>query len=182
MLQRLLIWLIDRLFVHAYAKTLDQYENAAIRRGYMSGQLAERDVWTTAQAAKETKIEAIKLEFLEKGIERGRASMRTGCIFDLYLQRADPATNDDGYLRAAQISMGVPMPAPGVASWAWWAIINETGHEVCLGRLERMTLEQALARYLELLPDAVRSDLGDTQYLTARETAKRKQKEDLPNG
>ncbi len=112
--------------------------------------------------------EALKLEFLEKGLTRGRASMRTGTCFDLYLQRADPATNDDGYLRQAQLSMGVPMPAPGVKAWAWWGVCNEAGHEVCLGSLDKMTLEQALKRYLELLPDALLAELGDTAA-TARE-------------
>ena len=137
MMKRAAIWLIDRLFVKAYAQTL--------------------------QAQADKSIEAIKLEFLEKGIERGRASMRHGTCFDLYLQRADPATTDDGYLRAAQISMGVAMPAPGVKVWAWWLVYDEAGKELCLGSADKMTVHQALERALELLPAETRAVLGDTK-------------------
>jgi len=125
-------------------------------------------------------LEAIKLEFLNKGVERGRASMRTGTCFDLYLQRADPSDADDGYQRAAALGTGMQMPAPGVPVWAWWAVVNETGLEVCLGGLDKLTYTQALARYLELLPVNVRAEIGDVTAVA--ELDKLQHKETGQNG
>jgi hypothetical protein len=95
-------------------------------------------------------LEALKLDYLTRGIERGKTAMRSDTVFDLYLQRSDPA-DDDGYQRAAMLGTGVALPAPGVLSWRWWAVVAP-GREVSLGDAAVMTLEQALARYLELLP------------------------------
>lgn len=99
----------------------------------------------------EAEVEAIKLDYLERGIARGKTRMRTDTVFDLYLQRADPTTADDGYQRAAMLSSGVPVGPPGVPVWKWWAV-GKPGHEVCLGDVAVTTVVQALQKYLELLP------------------------------
>lgn len=161
MLKRIADWLFER----AYGVSMQACTRTADERVQQVKLDWERDKasWKVTEAAKiktNADIEALKLEFLNKGIERGRASMRTGTIFDLYLQRADPVTTDDGYARTAQMSMGVPMPAAGVKAWRWWAVVDETGHEVCLGPLDTMTYVQALQRYLDILPLAVRAEIG----------------------
>lgn len=108
--------------------------------------------------------EAIRREYLTKGIERGRATMRVGTLFDLYLARADADITmpDAEYHRAAQMGGGAQVAEPGVKQWRWWACVNETGAEVCIGPLDTITLQQALRRYLELLPAETLNAIKET--------------------
>jgi hypothetical protein len=98
-------------------------------------------------------LEALKLDYLNRGIGRGKTSMRDDAIFDLYLQRADPTESDDGYERQAMLGTGVLSAAvPGEETYYWWCVIKP-GQETCLGDAAKLSLRSAVQRYVDLLPD-----------------------------
>lgn len=92
------------------------------------------------------RLEEIKLDYLERGISRGKAAMRHGSPFDLYLMRADFET-------AAELAMstGAVVPRTGTGpQYRWWAVVGMEGQEVCLGPLETIAPPQAVEMYLQL--------------------------------
>jgi hypothetical protein len=100
--------------------------------------------------------EMIKREWLDKGVERGRAKPRVGTIFDLYLARTDEY---DPTRVAMQQAAGVQASVAGGGDnpqWRWWVVMNEMGHESCLGPLDTLPLAVVLIDYLKLLPRDVR--------------------------
>lgn len=103
-------------------------------------------------------LEAIKMDYLERGHHRGKAAMREGSIFDLYLFRADPET-----VTEHRDSQGAMIQNRGSGpKYRWWAVVNGAidGAEACLGPLEELTPEKALEKYLALLEDEQLSKLG----------------------
>lgn len=98
-------------------------------------------------------LEKIKLDYLERGHARGKAAMRHGSLFDLYLVRSDLETQIEQL--AAWGGQGAAVPRMGTGlQYCWWAVVGEQGQEVCLGPLETIEPADALNLYIEQLSDA----------------------------
>lgn len=111
------------------------------------------------------RLEEIKLDYLERGISRGKSAMRHGSPFDLYLMRADFETPAE-----LAMSTGAIVPRTGIGpQYRWWAVVGMDGQEVCLGPLESIDPFTAIELYLAQFDVKHLRALGLTDMAEARE-------------